>query len=197
MRRREAIAALGSACAAPFSADALYSEVVTAGPYRGLSRADFDACLDFAASGGYALRAYDRWQRLMLRDRLWRLRDPRAAKLLRMNVGTIVEAEMLKVRLRGRGGAPLGEVEEGFAASLSPGDSFLCGGDGELYAGRFERDPDGRLRIHLQSDPDDAAGGRVHRFLASAHARGGFDGGWYMRNPLWRALPENGFRVDA
>ncbi|CAM2962498.1 ATP-dependent helicase Lhr and Lhr-like helicase [Paracoccus aminovorans] len=117
-----------TACAAPFDADALFAEVVTAGPYRGLSRADFDACLDFAATGGYALRAYDRWQRLMLRDGLWQLRDPRAAKLLRMNVGTIVEAEMMKVRLRGRGGAPLGEVEEGFAASLSPGDSFLIGG---------------------------------------------------------------------
>ncbi|MTH62762.1 ligase-associated DNA damage response DEXH box helicase [Paracoccus shanxieyensis] len=117
-----------TACAAPFDADALYAEVVTAGPYRGLSRADFDACLDFAATGGYALRAYDRWQRLMRRDGLWLLRDPRAARLLRMNVGTIVEAEMLKVRLRGRGGAPLGEVEEAFAASLTPGDSFLIGG---------------------------------------------------------------------
>ncbi|MFC3569646.1 ligase-associated DNA damage response DEXH box helicase [Paracoccus simplex] len=117
-----------TACAAPFDADALYAEVVTAGPYRGLTRGDFDACMDFAATGGYALRAYDRWQRLMLRNGLWQLRDPRAAKLLRMNVGTIVEAEMVKVRLRGRGGAPLGEVEEGFAASLTPGDSFLIGG---------------------------------------------------------------------
>lgn len=117
-----------TACAAPFDACALFAEVVTAGPYRGLSRADFDACLDFAATGGYALRAYDRWQRLVLRDGTWRLRDPRAARLLRMNVGTIVEAEMLKVRLRGRGGAPLGEVEEAFAASLTPGDSFLIGG---------------------------------------------------------------------
>ena len=117
-----------TACAAPFDADALYAEIVSAGPYRGLSRADFDACLDFAATGGYALRAYDRWQRLMLRGGLWQLRDARAAKLLRMNVGTIVEAEMMKVRLRGRGGAPLGEVEEVFAASLTPGDSFLIGG---------------------------------------------------------------------
>lgn len=117
-----------TACAAPFDADALYAEVVTAGPYRDLTRPDFDACLDFAATGGYALRAYDRWQRLMLRDGLWRLRDPRADRLLRMNIGTIVEAEMLKVRLRGRGGAPLGEVEEAFAASLTPGDSFLIGG---------------------------------------------------------------------
>lgn len=117
-----------TACAGPFDAAALYAETRTAGPYRGLSREDFDACLDFAATGGYALRAYDRWQRLMPRDGLWRLRDPRAARLLRMNVGTIVEAEMLKVRLRGRGGAALGEVEEAFAASLTPGDSFLIGG---------------------------------------------------------------------
>lgn len=117
-----------TACAGPFQADALFAEARTAGPYRGLTRADFDACLEFAATGGYALRAYDRWQRLMLRDGLWRPRDPRAARLLRMNIGTIVEAEMLKVRLRGRGGAPLGEVEEAFAASLTPGDSFLIGG---------------------------------------------------------------------
>ena len=117
-----------TACAGPFDADALFAELRSAGPYRGLGRADFDACLDFAATGGYALRAYDRWQRLMLRDGLWRLRDPRAARLLRMNVGTIVEAEMVGVRLRGRGGQPLGEVEEAFAATLTPGDSFLIGG---------------------------------------------------------------------
>ncbi|UXU75480.1 MULTISPECIES: ligase-associated DNA damage response DEXH box helicase [unclassified Paracoccus (in: a-proteobacteria)] len=117
-----------TACAGPFDADALYAEVRSAGPYRALTRSDFDACLDFAATGGYALRAYDRWQRLMLRDGRWRLRDPRAARLLRMNIGTIVEAEMMQVRLRGRGGAALGEVEEAFAATLSPGDSFLIGG---------------------------------------------------------------------
>jgi ATP-dependent Lhr-like helicase len=44
-----------------------------------LSRAAFDACLDFAATGGYALRAYDQWQRLKQRaDGRWQLRDPRA-----------------------------------------------------------------------------------------------------------------------
>lgn len=117
-----------TACAGPFDADTLYGEVITAGPYAGLSRGDFDACLDFAATGGYALRAYERWQRLVLRDGRWQLRDPRAARDLRMNIGTITEAEKLKVRRRGRGGAPLGEIEETFAASLSPGDTFLLGG---------------------------------------------------------------------
>ena len=115
------------AAAGPFEADALWSEVRRAGPYAGLTRADFDACLDFVATGGYALRAYDRWQRLMLRDGRWQLRDPRAARAIRMNLGTIIDRGMTKVRLRG--GAPLGEVEEEFAATLAPGDTFLIGGE--------------------------------------------------------------------
>lgn len=115
------------ACAGPFDARALFAEIRSAGPYAGLSRADFDACLEFCATGGYALRAYDRWRRLMEKGGLWQLRDPRAARDIRMNIGTIVDTETLKVRLAGRGGV-LGEVEESFAASLSPGDTFLMGG---------------------------------------------------------------------
>ncbi len=146
-----------TACAGPFHADGLFDEVRRAGPYSDLSRTDFDACLDFAATGGYALRAYDRWQRLMLRDGLWRLRDPRSARDLRMNIGTIVEAEMLKVRLRGRGGAPLGEVEESFAATLQPGDTFLIGGQTVRYEGlrdmaiEVTRQPSRQPRIAVYS----------------------------------------------
>ncbi|WP_397542400.1 ligase-associated DNA damage response DEXH box helicase [Roseovarius salis] len=119
------------ACAGPFSADALFAEVTTAGAYADLTRAEFDACLDFCATGGYALRAYDQWQRLKQRpDGKWQLRDPRAARLIRMNIGTIQDSDLLKVRMqRRRGGAPLGEIEEGFAASLTPGDTFLIGGE--------------------------------------------------------------------
>ncbi|MEL7254783.1 MAG: ligase-associated DNA damage response DEXH box helicase [Pseudomonadota bacterium] len=118
------------ACAGPFEATDLYEEVRSTGAYADLPRADFDACLDFCATGGYALRAYDQWQRLLQRpDGLWQLRDPRAARLIRMNIGTIQDSDLLKVRMhRSRGGKPLGEVEEGFAASLTPGDTFLIGG---------------------------------------------------------------------
>jgi len=130
---------LACACAAPFDADALYAEVITAGPYRDLTRAEFEACVDFCATGGYALRAYDRWQRLMLREGKWQLRDPRSAAVIRQNLGTIIDIETLKVRLRGRmGGTPLGEVEEGFAASLTPGDTFLIGGQVVRYEGLNE-----------------------------------------------------------
>ncbi|TNF22495.1 MAG: ligase-associated DNA damage response DEXH box helicase [Rhodobacteraceae bacterium] len=118
-----------AACSAPFAADALFAEMKSAGPYAGLTRAQFDDCLDFCATGGYAFRAYDQWQRLKQReDGRWALRDPRATQLIRMNIGTIQDTDLLKVCFKGRGGKPLGEVEEGFAASLTPGDTFLIGG---------------------------------------------------------------------
>lgn len=131
---------LATAAAGPFEADALFAEITTAGPYAGLSRARFDACLDFAATGGYALRAYDRWQRLKRQpDGRWALRDPRAAQAIRMNLGTIVEEEKLKVRMKpARGGAALGEIEEAFAATLTPGDTFLIGGQVVRYEGLRE-----------------------------------------------------------
>jgi ATP-dependent Lhr-like helicase len=126
------------ACAGPFEADALFAEVRRAGPYHGLARADFDACLEFCATGGYALQAYDRWRRLVERDGRWQLRDPRRARTTRMNVGTIVGTETLSVRLKGRGGSALGEVEEDFAATLVPGDCFLFGGEVVRYEGLRE-----------------------------------------------------------
>ncbi len=130
---------LATACAGPFTADTLFAEVTGAGPYATLTRPQFDACLDFVATGGYALRAYDRWQRLMQTDGRWHLRDPRAAAAIRMNLGTIMDIETLKVRLQGRfGGQPLGEVEEDFAATLTPGDTFLIGGEVVRYEGLRE-----------------------------------------------------------
>ena len=126
------------ACAGPFDEGELFQEVRSVGAYAGLSRAAFDDCLEFCATGGYALRAYDRWQRLIKRpDGLWQLRDPRAAQRIRMNIGTIQDTDTLKVRLRGAG-KPLGEVEESFAATLSTGDTFLIGGQIVRYEGLKE-----------------------------------------------------------
>jgi len=128
-----------AAAAGPFAADDLFAEVTQTGAYTGLTRAGFDACLDFAATGGYALRAYDQWQRLVQRDGKWQLRDPRAANRIRMNIGTIVDSDKLKVRLKNRrGGAPLGEVEEAFAATLTKGETFLIGGQIVAYEGLRE-----------------------------------------------------------
>lgn len=128
-----------TACAGPFEADVLFAEVTSAGAYAALTRAEFDACVEFCATGGYALRAYDRWQRLLNKDGKWQLRDPRSSQRIRMNIGTIQDTDTLKVRMkRSRGGKPLGEIEEGFAATLTAGDTFLIGGQIVRYEGLRE-----------------------------------------------------------
>jgi ATP-dependent Lhr-like helicase len=129
---------LGCACGEPFRSDELYEEVITAAPYAALTRADFDAVVDFVATGGYALKAYDRFARIREgKDGRWRIANPNVAQRYRLNVGTIVEADMLKVRLvrsRGvkaipRGGRLLGDVEEYFVETMVPGDTFVFSGE--------------------------------------------------------------------
>jgi ATP-dependent helicase Lhr and Lhr-like helicase len=118
----------GVACAGPFDADELFAEVRRAAPYEALSRQDFDRVLDFVATGGYALRVYERHRRLRLgADGRWHLASPLLARQYRMNVGTIVEAPHVRIRLGPRG-RRLGEVEEYFVAMLRPGDTFLFAG---------------------------------------------------------------------
>ncbi len=118
----------GLAAAAPFDADIVYAEVRGAAAYAGLSRARFDEVLGFVATGGYSLKAYERYQRLTLgRDGLWRLTHPRLAAQHRLNSGTIVEAVTMNVTF-GRRGRRLGQVEEWFGGQLRVGDSFMFAG---------------------------------------------------------------------
>jgi ATP-dependent helicase Lhr and Lhr-like helicase len=127
---------LGTACAGPFDADALFAEVTSAEPYAGLAREDFERTVAFVATGGYALRSYERYARIRQTwENRWRLSHPRIAQQYRLNVGTIVEAPMLKVRLvrPGRralsGGRLLGEIEEWFIEQLKVGDTFVFAGE--------------------------------------------------------------------
>ncbi len=116
------------AAAGPFHPDAMFAEVGRAAPYATLSRTDFDDVLGFVEDGGYALSAYDRYRKLF-RDSegMVHIRGERTARMARMNLGTIVEAPLLKVRYAARGGS-LGEVEESFVSMMSPGDTFMFAG---------------------------------------------------------------------
>ena len=191
----------GMACADGFLADDLYAEVRGAVPYRSLSRKDFDDAIDFVATGGYALRVYERFARIRKgNDEIWRLSHPRFARQYRMNVGTIVEAAMLRVRLiRGRNkavaqsrvvarpGRVLGHVEEYFAENLAPGDTFMFGGEvlkfegisaNEVLASRT-KSPDPKIPAY------DGGKFPLSTFLA-AGVRG------LLAEPAkWKALPDS------
>jgi len=151
-----------AACAGPFNADMLYQEVTSVGAYSSLTRAEFDDCLEFCATGGYALRAYDKWKRLLEKDGYWQLRDPRSARNIRMNIGTIQDTDTLKVRFKGRGGKPLGEIEEGFAATLTQGDTFLIGGQIVRY--------DSLREMTVQVTRDAAKKPKIATFLGTKFA---------------------------
>ena len=155
----------GMACSGPIEPASLYQEVRRAAPYVGLTRERFDRVLDLVATGGYALRAYERYARLRQagKGRL-RLAHPRLAQQYRMNVGTIVEAPMIKVRLAaargGKGGAGLGRVliggrtlgqlEEYFIEQLKLGDTFAFAGE----VLRFEGLHDTEALVTRTSDAD-------------------------------------------
>ncbi|MBW8815497.1 MAG: ligase-associated DNA damage response DEXH box helicase [Caulobacterales bacterium] len=123
---------MGCACSEPFDMLALFDEVRSAGPYRDLSWEDFEAVVDFVSTGGYALKTYDRFRRIVqLPDGRWKVRDLNVAQRHRLNVGAIVSPAMLSVRIatrRGQGGRKIGEIEEGMLEMLDPGDTFLFGG---------------------------------------------------------------------
>jgi ATP-dependent Lhr-like helicase len=115
------------ACAAPFTAEDLLDEVRGALPYSALPPDTFERVLQFIADGGYALRAYDRFKRLVRdADGTWRVSHPKFIAQHRLNAGIIVDAVTLDVRFRN--GRKLGTVEEYFASTLSVGDTFFFAG---------------------------------------------------------------------
>lgn len=128
---------LGCAVAAAFHADALFAEIISAESYRDLPREDFDNIIEFVATGGYALKSYERYARIRkTKEGLWRISHPGIAQQYRLNVGTIVEMPMLKVRYARRAGGKgplragpvLGQIEESFLEMLTSGDTFLFSG---------------------------------------------------------------------
>jgi ATP-dependent Lhr-like helicase len=190
---------LGMACQAPLDTDDLFHEVRSATPYSALTRERFDRVVDFVATGGYALRSYERFAKLRPTDdgRL-RIAHPRIAQQYRLNVGTIVESPMIKVRLVGRGrlrrsngsqaltgGRVLGEIEESFIEQLPLGATFAFAGEVVRFEGL--RDTEAFVSRTAATDPmiPSYAGGkfplsthlaeRVRRMLADQEA--------------WRALP--------
>ncbi|MBB6468962.1 ATP-dependent Lhr-like helicase [Aminobacter lissarensis] len=192
---------LGCACGAPFRADDLFAEVRGAAPYAALDRESFDRVVDFVATGGYALRSYERYARIRLtKDGTWRVSNPRIAQQYRLNVGTIIEAPMLNVRytrakgksgagsaqsLALRGGPVLGKIEEYFVETLSVGDMFIFAGKVLRFEGIRENE------CYVST----GGGGNV---LVPSYAGGKFPLSTYLAEQVrgmladparWKALP--------
>ncbi len=138
---------MGCACSEPFTMDALYAEVTGCGPYRELTYETFEEVVDLVATGGYALRSYERFARIVrTQDGRWKVRNAQVAQRHRMNVGAIVSAGTLNIKVahrRGGGtgaarwtaGRKVGEAEEWYFEQLTPGDTFVFAGQVWAYQG--------------------------------------------------------------
>ncbi|NVK54103.1 MAG: ligase-associated DNA damage response DEXH box helicase [Alteromonadaceae bacterium] len=136
-------------CSSAAKPDDIYNQILDAFPYQSLSRTEFDQLWQFSVDGGYALKGYERYQRLQqLDDGTFKPASQRVVQRHRQNIGTIVEAGKLRVKRirRGNQGKIIGEVEEYFAQQLTPGDTFLFAG--EIL--RFEAIRD--MQLHARPD---------------------------------------------
>ncbi|WP_426041774.1 ligase-associated DNA damage response DEXH box helicase [Brevundimonas sp. TWP2-3-4b1] len=136
---------MGVACSEPFDLEALHAEVTSCAPYLGLSYEAFEEVVDLVATGGYALRTYDRFARIVRTpEGRWTVRNAMIAQRHRMNVGAIVAAGTLNVKVASRrggaskqliGGRKVGEAEEWYFEQLTPGDTFVFAGQVWAFQG--------------------------------------------------------------
>ena len=116
---------VGVAISQRFKKEDLYKQIKEAWPYRNLNIEDFEKTLSFVENGGYSLQAYEEYSRLKRDGEYYEIRDKSLVTKYKMNIGTIVEAEMLRLRV---GNRYLGNIEEWFISGLSAGDTFIFGG---------------------------------------------------------------------
>ena len=116
---------VGVAISKKFKKEELYEQVKKAWPYRNLNEEDFEKTLSFVENGGYSLQGYEEYSRLKRDGEYFKIKDKSLITKYRMNVGAIVEAEMLRLRVSNR---YLGNIEEWFINGLSAGDTFIFAG---------------------------------------------------------------------
>ena len=117
---------VSSALAEGFNAPALLAEVRRTHAFAALDQGAWEDVLALVVQGGKVLGAYPDFARVVADGEHCRISSPRAARLQRMAIGTIVAHGSLRVRLIK--GAALGQVEEGFLARLAPADRFVFAG---------------------------------------------------------------------
>ena len=178
------------ACSGRFKRRQLLNEIRSAQPYSHLTKNDFDMLLSFAENGGYALKAYDRFQRLSSNTRGYTISSKEQALRHRMNIGTIVEYSKIKVRRlagpKSKRGRIIGEIEEKFVMNLNPGDTFVFAGEVLRYQGVRDMALEARPAPKHRAKVPAFAGGMMplSSYLADGVRR-------VLANPQkWTALPQ-------
>ncbi len=176
---------IGMACSGEWSSDEAFGLVKRSAPMAGLTRADFDNCLDFLAGdlaappGAYEPEpgSSPRWTspRIWKRGGLFGIKNGRVIRWFWSNVGTITSEESVRVQVDGQ---MVGSLEGAYAERLQRGDRFVLDGrslefnrlDGLMvHAKASGRDPD----LPRWSSDRQGLSAELARDVASFRARAG------------------------
>ena len=117
---------IGVSCSKVFDLNSIYKDIKSCWPYRNIKKNKFLEVINFLVNGGYSLKNYNQFSRLKkINKNLYTISSEKFAKQYKMNVGTIVESEMLNVKMNNK---TLGQIEDWFIQKLKFGDTFLFGG---------------------------------------------------------------------
>ncbi|WP_031498993.1 DEAD/DEAH box helicase [Bryobacter aggregatus] len=119
-------ALLGLGVERPWDCEEAFALLRRAGPYRELARSDFDAVLTYLAGGGKVLGSSGDYGKLIVTRGKFQVASRKVARTYYQNIGTI--SDDYSVRVVTQKQRRLGDVEEGFLATLQPGEGFVIAG---------------------------------------------------------------------
>lgn len=94
--------------------------------FKEINNEEWQWLLRFITQGGEVLTAYEDFQKVVIEEDIYKVKNRRIAMMHRMNLGVIVSDPMLKVKFIS--GGYIGMVEEYFISRLKPGDVFGLSG---------------------------------------------------------------------
>ena len=94
--------------------------------FQDISDAAFDWMVDFLEKGGRCLKAYPRYQKLVLDNDHYKVSNAQISRMHRLSIGTITGNQQVQVVYTNR--RKLGTVDEGFVSRLKKGDVFFFAG---------------------------------------------------------------------
>ncbi|MEN8446168.1 MAG: DEAD/DEAH box helicase, partial [Cyanobacteria bacterium J06555_13] len=108
------------ACGDGFTATETLDAVQKTFSYRNLTAEEFGWMLDFLEKGGKCLKAYPRYQKLVIEEGVHKISTPQISRMHKLSIGTITGNQQVKIAYAK--GKRIGTVEENFVSRLKKGD---------------------------------------------------------------------------
>ncbi len=110
-----------------FYPEEIFKEVKDTFCFQGITKEQWQWCLNFIVLGSQSLKAYDEYKKVEVTEEgLFKVESKQIAMMHRLSIGTIVSDSMMMVKFVS--GGFIGTIEEWFISKLKPGDTFVFAG---------------------------------------------------------------------